>query len=398
MGNQHVALSRWFEIVMQLVNPKVALPYWDYTIEGQLVNMTGNPMAFRTSMVFDKDMFGPCLNNGIVTEGRFGYTPAYKNAQNYSLVYNAYGYMRAPWNQNNLPYVTRFNTTYGVNFQAAPTCRTHRTVLEYTSFADYGKYIEYRPHGTTHMLIGGIGHADFMNQLLSMGYDMELARSWVPTAFGIQKDMFRAKIMECPQTCSVDTPVSECKCTCPELEWYLSMGEKELLHQHLRKWLDDVPGRAYNKTHDFVGYDVVKMLCNSFKPESAPVMGDSLESASPADVSFWPTHPTVERLTHWKRLNGFLNSTWPQNTSWSVMGYELGYCAGHELHDVLTWPNYIFKPTLAGPYSNFQVWNLTDPNQDYLTYVYDSFNWEHCAEAGLDLTLIPTDIETSFWI
>ena len=33
---QHSALSKWFEVVMQAVNPVVTLPYWDYTIEGEV--------------------------------------------------------------------------------------------------------------------------------------------------------------------------------------------------------------------------------------------------------------------------------------------------------------------------------------------------------------------------
>ena len=39
--------------------------------------------------------------------------------------------------------------------------------------------------------------------------------------------------------------------------------------------------------------------------------GDHLESASPSDPSFWPIHPTLERLLQAKFMSGgFLNTTW----------------------------------------------------------------------------------------
>ena len=59
-----------------------------------------------------------------------------------------------------------------------------------------------------------------------------------------------------------------------------------------------------------------------------PVIGDSLESASPLDISFYPTHPTVERLFHWRRINGFANSDWLDDSARSVSHADVGYCWG----------------------------------------------------------------------
>ena len=54
---------------------------------------------------------------------------------------------------------------------------------------------------------------------------------------------------------------------------------------------------------------VVHVLC-----EADVLVGDQLESASPVDISFWPIHPTLERLYHWKVLHyGFDNRAFPDD-------------------------------------------------------------------------------------
>jgi hypothetical protein len=50
----------------------------------------------------------------------------------------------------------------------------------------------------------------------------------------------------------------------------------------------------YNTKGEFVAYEILRVICNDF-PGVAAVLGDQLESASPADISFWPIHPTLER-------------------------------------------------------------------------------------------------------
>merc|ERR1711998_113671 len=145
-----------------------------------------------------------------------------------------------------------------------------------------------------------------------------------------------------------------------------------------------------NKNGDFIGRELLRLACNDYD-NMAPIMGDSLESASPADATFWPIHPTTERLFTWRRIHGFLNTEWRNNVSWSVRGYETGYCSGHNWEDVLTWPNYIFEDAgFEGPFTNADLWGITDPMFDRLPYVYENFYWPHCKDAGYPLTLIET--------
>merc|ERR1719473_683348 len=79
-------------------------------------------------------------------------------------------------------------------------------------------------------------------------------------------------------------------------------------------------------------------------------------------------------------------SDWIDNDSWSVQGVDVGYCLGHNLHDLLPYTN-LFEHD-AGPYSNAQMWNLTDPLNTHSPYVYDSFEWAHCVDEGYSSDLL----------
>merc|ERR1711988_1434890 len=52
--------------------------------------------------------------------------------------------------------------------------------------------------------------------------------------------------------------------------------------------------------------ELMRIYCNTpFSP------GEQIEAASPIDVSFWPIHPTMERLMQCKRIvNDFANTEW----------------------------------------------------------------------------------------
>jgi len=71
-------------------------------------------------------------------------------------------------------------------------------------------------------------------------------------------------------------------------------GAYELRHFVWSFWWQDANG-------DDISAIILKTLCNSYEGLS-PVIGESLQSSSPLDITFWPTHPNVDRLLHWKRI------------------------------------------------------------------------------------------------
>ena len=64
----HIAISLMFEQALQAINPSIALPYWDFTIEGTEYNWTN----FRHSSVFADDWFGSAAPRNVRQAGRRG--------------------------------------------------------------------------------------------------------------------------------------------------------------------------------------------------------------------------------------------------------------------------------------------------------------------------------------
>lgn len=57
----HVAISLMYEQALQSVDPSIALPYWDFTVEGSMYDWTN----FRSSGVFADDWFGTAASRNV---------------------------------------------------------------------------------------------------------------------------------------------------------------------------------------------------------------------------------------------------------------------------------------------------------------------------------------------
>jgi len=141
-----------FEQSLQSVNPRVCVPYWDYSIDVTALEASGGDLAaFYESEVFGENFFGSTSGGddggdgeddlagsgavnpaGRVVTGRFQRTPVSIEywgvgaAGDTVRVLNGYGLVRSPWNMNNDPFVNRFNNTYGFPAISAPAGRRRR--------------------------------------------------------------------------------------------------------------------------------------------------------------------------------------------------------------------------------------------------------------------------------
>lgn len=383
---QHAAFTLMYEKVLQLINPAVSIPYWDYTIEAHDVIVQASINAWRSSIVWSDDWFGDASPvNKVVEKGRFARTPIVGNARNITKTTNAYGFVRSPWNQNREKFVTRHNYTYGFTLDDAPGCKQHYDVMQETTFKDFGVLIQYAPHGTVHAMIGGVWGADFREKLLNHGYSAVHAANVGLEAFATQKNLWRAYQLECPTECSEDAPALACKCTCPNLKSWMEAGWTHDILAAVSPLFFEKSYLLNTNKHD-ISDIILKLMCNDFD-EYNPIIGDSLESASPTDISFWNMHPTVDRLYHWKAINGFKNNTWEDNMSRSVSFQNVGYCWGHNFDDVTVWKN-LFDDDDT-PYSNKDLYEVFDSTKSTaMPYIYDNFEWTHCEEEGYPLALI----------
>lgn len=70
------------------------------------------------------------------------------------------------------------------------------------------------------------------------------------------------------------------------------------------------------------------MLCSERMCMCVCLPGDHIESASPADPSFWVIHPTLERLLHAKLLSGgFADESWAVDQTNDFVCSNHGLCA-----------------------------------------------------------------------
>ena len=240
-------------------------------------------------------------------------------------------------------------------------------------------------HGPIHVISGGTLYCDGMYDEIQKRFDFDdtLMGYLKIFSFYALKNLWRKSLLTCPASCSEDTPQSECLCSCPGLEEVYKNGL-------ISDYIDDITispsthpelNQIYSLS-DEEKYEFLDMVCNA-----GILDGDHLESASPADISFWPLHPTVERLYQFKVLSQkFTDTYWNDTaiTSWS--GTD---CYGHHSSDTT-----FLKSVLEdGKYStNLDVLTAVNPfNMDTeLTYIYDNFEWEHCLETGYDFSTLLT--------
>lgn len=414
---QHIKMTNIFETAMQSIDPSISLPYWDYTIE------TAYGIGVWESPMFQENTFGELtlpanltwgwlyasndIDDGRIPNGRWADAVSDYNTK-YDELYSAYGYMRAPWNINPSKYITRYVSVD----KDLPKCDSHYTMLEYNDIMDFLQQIPYAPHASTHGVVGGVFGCDAMNPLRESGYiwdvdaQINLCKNWI---FYL-KELYRADVLIPPSDCDASNSAGEysvekedisCKYQCNEGR----MGVLTLMLKHsvLNSDydcipVDDMPDEGWDAWIDFI--------CSG--DGSKVFGGDHLESASPADPSFWPIHPTTERLLQAKYMSGgFDSDEWPSDATSDyvcnkVSCYNMetddfdiseSCCYGHYQYDQMYDATNNDRETKVGP-TNDEIHKWTNPTKSYyaMTYIYDGFNWDHCNEMDLDFDELLTEL------
>ena len=222
-----------------------------------------------------------------------GYSPLLKN----------FGYLRAPWNINPSPYISRFT-----NYEAAlPECADHYDWIASStdSLKDFLKVAPYAPHARIHGSLGAVYGCDLMSPMLEAGLvesqekQVLLCTQW-PI---VLKVLYRKNLLlGSDNGACVETKKSDdysCALQCNDDG---SGDFEELLQSMLKKYTGTLDDAGWSSWKDFI--------CTG--DGSKIFAGDHLESASPGDPSFWPVHPTLERLLQAKfMLGGFADDAWP---------------------------------------------------------------------------------------
>jgi len=418
---QHIKMTNIFEKAMQAVEPSISLPYWDYTIE------TAYNISVWESPMFQENTFGTLtlpnnltwgwlyesngIDDGKIPDGKWANVMADYNTK-YDELYTAYGYMRAPWNINPSKYITRYVSVD----KDLPKCDSHYTMLEYDSITDFLHQIPYAPHASTHGVIGGVFGCDAMDPLRESGYilsvegQLNLCKNWI---FYL-KELYRADVLIPPTDCSATNEKGEyslekediaCNYECNDDR--MAVLSLMLKHSILNSDyecvpVDDMPDEGWDAWIDFI--------CEG--DGSKVFGGDHLESASPADPSFWPIHPTTERLLQAKYMAGGFNSDdWPTDAEAEYVCNKVSCynsdiddfetssdcCYGHYQHDQMYDATNNDRNTKVGPTNN-DIHEWTNPTKSYysMPYIYDGFTWEHCNSVNLDFDELLTNLYNDY--
>mmetsp|Transcript_8163 Transcript_8163/g.9736 ORF Transcript_8163/g.9736 Transcript_8163/m.9736 type:complete len:649 (+) Transcript_8163:73-2019(+) len=406
---QHLSLTNEYELSIQAVNPVIAMPYWDFTQDMGMIRDKAKAnkrnVDYRDLWALDlwqDDFFGTSSTHlHTVTTGRWAYTKVPKITRD-SEVANAFGFLRAPWNFQMSPYVTRYHEFCGdsagekgdTEGNAWPTCVNHNhAVFNVDSFAYFTGYLMDAGHGGIHSLIGGAGGDcnkwDSMLGLIGPDAikDIKLKAAFISLYF------WRADTAKMPSSEDCSDPTSA-SCT---LQYDGCKRDKFTAAEIAAYTLVDtaiLENASPFQKEQFVR----KVYCES----KTPSVGEHIEGNSAFDVSFWPIHTTLERLLQYKMIvKPFTNMDWDGSlfsSSWSS-GCKWGDifdtdCVGHYEDDVTVGVTYIYDEEegdwVMKSLSNKAMVNTAYPTHTHKnSFVYENFGWSHCEKEGITFKKVP---------
>ncbi|CBN79225.1 TYRosinase family member (tyr-4) [Ectocarpus siliculosus] len=408
----HSMISNTFEFSLQKVNPKLTLPYWDFTIEstdvGGLEGTVDDGGPLTRSPLFRPDWFGTFdPEDNMVKDGRWAFTEIPRVFENNPglIDTDVYGKLRAPWNVNDRQYLTRgMGELCGADMEKAfpwPTCTSHYDLA--TGYSDFYSWVWqslYDPHGPVHIWVGGVLDCEETYERIEGLVGKIAASQLAEQSFIHRKNLYRDGIFKCDGRADVaqsseEVMLSRCGC----LGYNLTEGNDYERIYHTMSVIDDVIGDYDADTKR----QVVEAICTT-----TLVDGDHLQASSSLDPSFWSTHPTMERLwmyvvltgqiTDWSWPDADVTYTTPDGTvvTESLSEYEES-CFGHHGSDVFPFglldtdtdgfeikTGISFNSATGNELTNREALQAFDPRINALPYVYDTFNWEHCAADGYD--------------
>mmetsp|Transcript_7468 Transcript_7468/g.10443 ORF Transcript_7468/g.10443 Transcript_7468/m.10443 type:complete len:658 (+) Transcript_7468:149-2122(+) len=380
----HAALTALMEEAMQAVNPRVAMPYWEYVrdIEDwdraqEAREAQGLPVQpFTNWGVMTADFFGGTDETGRIKDGRWKDLRIPKledipEEDQDGMPHNAFGYMRSPWSNNESPYLLRSSETCGTipRDDLSGRCQALNILTtEQASLEEWMKYASYAPHGRVHLLLGGTMECGKQYDRLAGVLSDEDLEEMRTISFAFHKNLFRDDILACDQ---------ESKCYCPHYDEYMESRQKA---NGILQYMGTAElGRFYNQLEWEDLQTLIDVVCNS-----GLIYGDQMQASSSMSPEFWPIHPAMERLFQYKALAyPFEDATYPDYGTW-ITYKNTDYCWGHGADELVL--NGHAHVTVEGEkrfLTNQQYVEVLSPERDGgLSYIYDNHEYSFCEDTG----------------
>ena len=393
----HTAFSLEFERALQVVDPRVSLAFWDYTVDDATygANWTESP-------IFDDDWFGavPATDGGegaSIPRGRWANlklprisdVAADERASVQASFTNSFGLMRAPWNASPSPFVLRSRLVVGSKpFTALPSCDTFKAAWQSDSLAEFNEAMNGVAHGQVHVATGGHWGVD-TTKLDVAGWSEHREQLLL-----VAKNLWRQGYIRCDEG-------SACACPAQLTTGAGKGGYEVLLEAGQLNWLSkyatalgvpDGSGSEEDLAMATAWDGVLSALC------SVGQVGDMYTSASPVDPLFWIIHPNLDRLLMLRRT-----SSRSFDESWGYAHNELtasdtavvcdwsgvsagtdvssmpnctrsASCSGHAKDDAL--PVQLEEDFTLGTFAEY-----VHPDNLRRSYRYENYEWGSCGTA-----------------
>ena len=411
---QHMAFTLLTEQSLQAVDKSLSMPYWEYAMDESLYS------NWFDSDMFRDDWFGaasPTSNDHSIERGLWAGVKlpdgsAYKDKWNIPKTgslnpfVNGYGVMRSPWNNNPSPYIGRHNLTYGITTTKMPNCAVMSSCYGSKSLSGITDCLNGVTHGPVHILIGGNwgeGNVFIENRDISFLQGMNKLLFF--------KNLWRSGFARCPTSCDSSSSNdgsnnNQCACTIPE-EYITTYGAQGIL-ERAGVWDQISPSLQKGDSSEETILAALHALADPAQ------VGEMFSSAAPYDPIFWPVHGQIERVLSLKRVRlaqGYLSSkTFAE--SWGFAAKDKRYlagrcdwsdvssvddltlpsctfhvsntsCYGHGQNDILDFSNFLGR---GETYTNNEFYEFMHPWNEELPYTYDTFDFDYCADQGVDIT------------
>lgn len=247
------------------------------------------------------------------------------------------------------------------------------------------------------MQIGGVDQcaASFLHAIEEHPHWTSYLEAIGLTLNTLWRSMMNLDLLICPTSCGSDVPFEECSCSCPKYDFWTENMTFNDAYPLLSSFGGDmlgmlqggvVSGNFLETDDDYENGSSTVHFTNLTMPDDGELMKFLLEVlchpgrisqfatplAAPNDPLFWPIHTTFDRVWAFVRLDPDkdFSGTWEDD--------DPGACAMHGYHDILPFQGMIGNLSDDRMYSNQQLYDLFDPKNSELPYIYDSFHWDHC--------------------
>eukprot|EP00752_Nemacystus_decipiens_P007679 g6864.t2 len=407
--NAHASFDLWAERSLQMIDPSVAMHYWDFTIDATTLGPN-----WADSEIFTNDMYGSAMNSPDndyqISEGWFKDVHSLYDPDSTFVAdvvapgHNLFGYIDARFNMQRLPGVARTASYCGLKGQIEfATCNVIINCFDDNdNISDWNECMEDQVHAANHGMIGGgfncnTDMAEFQEEnpefgsgLLSFALEYVLANTWPGNSLV-------SAYNDCVVLCDAgDVGTSrDCSCSCTE---DFDRWSNDEVYNQMRATLSTLATRAHGGK--FVYQDSSATYEYGFMQDGEPlseesnfllqrtllkiacepgILGAMSVGPSILDPVFWALHPAFEKATQILQLS----PTYKDTYDFTWVGKDCGTgVSGGDVDDTMPFTEQAFGFGDGTEFlTNQQIIDLLSPSNPSLPYVYDKFDtWGSCSD------------------